>query len=239
MKLSTKLALSFCCVITVLLVLSAAALRNIAAMNERIDEMDAVWLPSVIAIQSMNVDLNAVRADLASILSQTYVDEIRKYEKSLAASLADIQKNYALYATLIDVQPAASDSRDKALMARIADLSKEEDAIRAKLVKNMLDGRRGPANALFNSKYRPVFDELGKTYAQAVELNVTGSREVARQAAEIGQRARRMTVALALAAVLISLGIAWRITRSVGLQLGKDPGELAVIARRGAEGDYS
>ena len=239
MKLSTKLALSFCCVITVLLVLSAAALRNIAAMNERIDEMDAVWLPSVIAIQSMNVDLNAVRADLASILSQTYVDEIRKYEKSLAASLADIQKNYALYATLIDVQPAASDSRDKALMARIADLSKEEDAIRAKLVKNMLDGRRGPANALFNSKYRPVFDELGKTYAQAVELNVTGSREVARQAAEIGQRARRMTVALALAAVLISLGIAWRITRSVGLQLGKDPGELAVIARRVAEGDYS
>ncbi len=124
-------------------------------------------------------------------------------------------------------------------MARIADLSKEEDAIRAKLVKNMLDGRRGPANALFNSKYRPVFDELGKTYAQAVELNVTGSREVARQAAEIGQRARRMTVALALAAVLISLGIAWRITRSVGLQLGKDPGELAVIARRVAEGDYS
>ena len=239
MKLSTKLALSFCCVITVLLVLSAAALRNIAAMNERIDEMDAVWLPSVIAIQSMNVDLNAVRADLASILSQTYVDEIRKYEKSLAASLADIQKNYALYATLIDVQPAASDSRDKALMARIADLSKEEDAIRAKLVKNMLDGRRGPANALFNSKYRPVFDELGKTYAQAVELDVTGSREVARQAAEIGQRARRMTVALALAAVLISLGIAWRITRSVGLQLGKDPGELAVIARRVAEGDYS
>lgn len=95
MKLSTKLALSFCCVITVLLVLSAAALRNIAAMNERIDEMDAVWLPSVIAIQSMNVDLNAVRADLASILSQTYVDEIRKYEK-VWPLLADIQKNYAL-----------------------------------------------------------------------------------------------------------------------------------------------
>ena len=239
MKLSTKLALSFCGLIAVLLVLSAAALRNIAAMNERINEMDAVWLPSVIAIQSMNVDLNAVRADLASILSQSYVEEIRKYEKSLAVSLENIQKNYALYASLLDVHPAASDSRDKELMARIADLSKEEDAIRAKLVKNMLDGRRGPANALFNSKYRPVFDALGKTYAAAVELNVTGSREVARQAAEIGLRARNMTIALALIAVLVSLGIAWRITRSVGVQLGKDPGELAVIARRVAEGDYS
>ena len=80
MKLGAKLVLSFGCLIAVILVSSAITIRNVGEMNGKVREIDEAWLPSVIAIQSMNVRLNSLRADLASIMSQNYAEEIRKYE---------------------------------------------------------------------------------------------------------------------------------------------------------------
>ena len=71
-----------------------------------------------------------------------------------------------------------------------------------------------------------------------MHINVTGSKIAAQSAADAGQKARDISIAITLAAVLISICITWILTRSVGRQLGKDPGELAVIARRVANGDY-
>ena len=93
MKLGAKLVLSFGSLIAVILVSSAVTMHNVGEMNGKVREIDEAWLPSVTAIQSMNVQLNSLRADLASIMSQTYADEIRKYEKNLQDSMDSIQRD--------------------------------------------------------------------------------------------------------------------------------------------------
>ena len=238
MKLGAKLVLSFGCLIAVILALSLAAVRNVGQMNEKIREIDEAWLPSVIAIQSMNVQLNSLRADLASIMSQNYAEEIRKYEKNLQESMDSIQQDYTAYMRLRQTAPTLGNAEDKAVMARIAELYAQENKAREAIIKNVLDGRRGLANVAFDKKYRPVFQQLGTAYGTVVGMNVTGSRAAAQSAAETGQKARNMSLVLTLLAVVVSICITWALTRSVGRQLGKDPGELAVIARRVANGDY-
>ena len=86
MKLGVKLMLSFLSVIAILLVLSGVGIKNLDAMNSRVREIDSTWLPAVIAVQAMNIQINAVRADLAAIMSQNYADEIRKYEARISRS---------------------------------------------------------------------------------------------------------------------------------------------------------
>ena len=238
MKLGAKLVLSFACLIAVILVSSAVTIHNVGEMNGKVREIDEAWLPSVIAIQSMNVQLNSLRADLASIMSQNYADEIRKYEKNLQDSVDSIQLDQKAYLQLRNDNPAIDSDNGKALMARIADLSAQESTAREGIIKGVLDGRRGVANVAYDKKYRPVFQQLGETYGEVVHMNVTGSKIAAQSAADAGQKARDISIAITFAAVLISICITWILTRSVGRQLGKDPGELAVIARRVANGDY-
>ena len=238
MKLGAKLVFSFCSIIAVILVLSIVAIRNVDEMNSKIQEIDVAWLPSVIAVQSMNVQLNSLRADLASIMSQNYAEEIRKYESNLQNSTDSIQKNLETYTALRQNAPATDSPEGKAIMTRIADLYEKEGKERTSIIKNVLDGRRGVANVAFDKKYRPVFQQLGDAYDEVVHLNVTGSRNAAQSAAETGRKSRTVSIILALAAVAISIAITWSLTRSVGRQLGKDPGELAAIARRVANGDY-
>ena len=235
MKLGAKLVLSFGSLIAVILVSSAVTMHNVGEMNGKVREIDEAWLPSVTAIQSMNVQLNSLRADLASIMSQTYADEIRKYEKNLQDSMDSIQRDQAAYLQLRNATPGMDSEQGKALMTRIADLSQQESKAREGIIKGVLDGRRGVA---FDKKYRPVFQELGETYGEVVRMNVTGSKAAAQSATDAGQKTRNMSIAITLAAVVISICITWMLTRSVGRQLGKDPGELAVIARRVANGDY-
>ena len=166
MKLGAKLVLSFACLIAVILVSSAVTIHNVGEMNGKVREIDEAWLPSVIAIQSMNVQLNSLRADLASIMSQNYADEIRKYEKNLQDSVDSIQLDQKAYLQLRSSNPAIDSDNGKALMARIADLSAQESKAREGIIKGVLDGRRGVANVAYDKKYRPVFQQLGETYGK-------------------------------------------------------------------------
>ena len=58
-------------------------------------------LPSVIAVQSMHTELNAVRADLAAMISQPNADELRYYEKHMDEALAVIKRHHDIYQELL------------------------------------------------------------------------------------------------------------------------------------------
>ncbi|SCM73112.1 methyl-accepting chemotaxis protein [Desulfovibrio sp. 86] len=239
MKLGVKLTLSFLSVIAILLVLSGVAIKNLDAMNARVREIDSTWLPAVIAVQAMNIQLNAVRADLAAIMSQNYADEIRKYEARIQQSLQIMQENRDAFLTLMQTLPAGLASTDKELIERLDALSAEAAEVREGMIKSMLNGRRGLAASTFDGKYRPLFDKMAEACAELVKRNVSGSQQAAAEASAIGEQARATSLILAAIAIICAAGICMYLTRSLSRQLGKDPGQLALIARRVAGGDYS
>ena len=239
MKLSSKMILSFCGVILIMLALSGVSMKNLSDINNTIEEVDKSWLPSVIAIQAMNQQLYAVRADLLTIMLHDQPEEIAYYKDRIASTLKGLRENGDKYKSLLTTHGTIADARDRQLFEEIITSLNTISDIRGRIV-DMVDKRdQGQALAIYDNEYRPLFRKLMGLFDEIVLLNVRGSNEASHEAFSIAETSRTTTILLALAGIVISVLLIFFLTRSVNRQLGKDPGELNILARRVADGDYN
>ena len=239
MKLSSKMILSFCGIILIMLSLSGVSMKNLSDINSNIEEVDKSWLPSVIAIQGMNQQLYAVRADLLTMMLHNEPEEISYYKDHIAATLKILRENGDKYKTLLNAHGSAAGNKDRQLFEEILASLSTISGIRGKIV-DMVDKRdHVQALAIYNNEYRPLFRKLMGLFDEIVLQNVKGSSDASHKASSIVETSRTTTIVLALAGIVVSIFLIFFLTRSVNRQLGKDPGELNIIARRVAGGDYN
>ncbi len=239
MKLSSKMILSFCGVILIMLALSGVSMKNLSDINNTIEEVDKSWLPSVIAIQGMNQQLYAVRADLLTMMLHEQPDEIAYYKDRITLTLKGLRENGDKYKGLLAAHGTIADARDRQLFEEIITSLNTISGIRGRIV-DMVDKRdHGQALAIYDNEYRPLFRKLMALFDEIVILNVKGSSDASHNAFSIVETSRTTTILLALAGIVISVLLIFFLTRSVNRQLGKDPGELNILARRVADGDYN
>ena len=239
MKLSSKMILSFCGVILIMLALSGVSMKNLSDINNTIEEVDKSWLPSVIAIQGMNQQLYAVRADLLTMMLHEQPDEIAYYKDRITLTLKGLRENGDKYKGLLAAHGTIADARDRQLFEEIIASLNTISGIRGRIV-DMVDKRdHGQALAIYDNEYRPLFRKLMALFDEIVILNVKGSSDASHNAFNIVEASRTTTILLALAGIVISVLLIFFLTRSVNRQLGKDPGELNILARRVADGDYN
>ncbi|MDY0259527.1 MAG: methyl-accepting chemotaxis protein [Desulfovibrio sp.] len=239
MKLSSKMILSFCGVILIMLALSGVSMKNLSDINNTIEEVDKSWLPSVIAIQGMNQQLYAVRADLLTMMLHEQPDEIAYYKDRITLTLKGLRENGDKYKALLATHGTAADARDRQLFEEIITSLNTISGIRGRIVDMVDKSDHGQALAIYDNEYRPLFRKLMGLFDEIVILNVKGSSDASHNAFNIVETSRTTTILLALAGIVISVLLIFFLTRSVNRQLGKDPGELNILARRVADGDYN
>ena len=239
MKLSSKMILSFCGVILIMLALSGVSMKNLSDINNTIEEVDKSWLPSVIAIQGMNQQLYAVRADLLTMMLHEQPEEIAYYKDRIALTLKGLRENGDKYKGLLAAHGTIADARDRQLFEEIITSLNTISGIRGRIVDMVDKSNHGQALAIYDNEYRPLFRKLMALFDEIVILNVKGSSDASHNAFSIVETSRTTTILLALAGIVISVLLIFFLTRSVNRQLGKDPGELNILARRVADGDYN
>ena len=239
MKLSSKMILSFCGVILIMLALSGVSMKNLSDINNTIEEVDKSWLPSVIAIQGMNQQLYAVRADLLTMMLHEQPDEIAYYKDRITLTLKGLRENGDKYKGLLAAHGTIADARDRQLFEEIIASLNTISGIRGRIVDMVDKSNHGQALAIYDNEYRPLFRKLMALFDEIVILNVKGSSDASHNAFSIVEISRTTTILLALAGIVISVLLIFFLTRSVNRQLGKDPGELNILARRVADGDYN
>ena len=239
MKLSSKMILSFCGVILIMLALSGVSMKNLSDINNTIEEVDKSWLPSVIAIQSMNQQLYAVRADLLTMMLHEQPDEIAYYKDRITLTLKGLRENGDKYKGLLATNGTIADARNRQLFEEIITSLNTISGIRGRIVDMVDKSDHGQALAIYDNEYRPLFRKLMGLFDEIVILNVKGSSDASHNAFSIVEISRTTTILLALAGIVISVLLIFFLTRSVNRQLGKDPGELNILARRVADGDYN
>ena len=239
MKLSSKMILSFCGVILIMLALSGVSMKNLSDINNTIEEVDKSWLPSVIAIQGMNQQLYAVRADLLTMMLHEQPEEIAYYKDRITLTLKGLRENGDKYKGLLAAHGTIADARDRQLFEEIIASLNTISGIRGRIVDMVDKSDHGQALAIYDNEYRPLFRKLMGLFDEIVILNVKGSSDASHNAFSIVETSRTTTILLALAGIVISVLLIFFLTRSVNRQLGKDPGELNILARRVADGDYN
>ena len=239
MKLSSKMILSFCGVILIMLALSGVSMKNLSDINNTIEEVDKSWLPSVIAIQGMNQQLYAVRADLLTMMLHEQPEEIAYYKDRITLTLKGLRENGDKYKGLLAAHGTIADARDRQLFEEIIASLNTISGIRGRIVDMVDKSNHEQALAIYDNEYRPLFRKLMALFDEIVILNVKGSSDASHNAFSIVEISRTTTILLALAGIVISVLLIFFLTRSVNRQLGKDPGELNILARRVADGDYN
>lgn len=101
MPLSRKLFLSFAGIIVLILLQFIVLLRGAEDLNTAVARMDQELLPSVVAVQSMNMQLYSARSDLAALTTHTDKVTITEYHSRIKRTLRQMERQAAAYDALL------------------------------------------------------------------------------------------------------------------------------------------
>ncbi len=133
------------------------------------------------------------------------------------------------------IDEMVSSDEERALFARLANVSKLYLSTRADIMKAKEAGSQEEANKHFEQGFLPVSKEYESIVQQLLDLQRKSIDASAQQVDAIAASSRNLLVALAGFVLALSLLCAWRLTVGITRPIGK----AAAMARRIADGDLS
>ena len=233
MKLSTKIAASMGALAVLMAVLGVYLIMQLGRVNDVSSEMADRLIPIVTAADEMNNAATEYRLAEALHLYSTEPAQMKEYEKrqeKWAAVIAgDVKKLEGML-----FSPQAK----QAFQAYLAAHQAYRDTHR-RLLAFSQENRTQEALVLLNGDSRAQYDKMSEaldTLLAAINNTITESNIAGD---EMYANSRLLGIILVVFAVLTAVILTLLLVRNTLRQLGKDPGELNVIAKRVVDGDYN
>ena len=232
-KLATKLGAAFFTLVLLTAGLGAYAVRQMGAINEHMEAIAENSLPGVETVGKLRLTANLIRraeADHVLSVDDKEMAAIEKRIDELKARLAEFQ---TAYEKLIE----AGDEREAYEQYR-----RHRDVYMGALARSLSISRGGAAafeqaKAHFHDVTAGAFDSVSDGLTRLGDINMKGANEARKSARASYAHAHDWTIALVAVSVVLAIGLAVVIVRSVTRQLGGEPGEAASLARSVAAGD--
>ncbi|HSV70004.1 MAG TPA: methyl-accepting chemotaxis protein [Methylibium sp.] len=232
-KLATKLGAAFAAVVVLMAILGAVALRQLAMIDEHMEEIAENSLPGVLRVGQLRLAANRIRRAEADHVMSTADTEKAAIEKTIGELEAQLDKLQAAYEPLV----VTDDER-----AAYTHYRTQREAYLAALPQSLVSVRDGAAaferaRSHFHDRTAGAFDGVANALTALGDVNMKHADEARAAAREAYAHARTWTLGLILLGVVTAVLLAWQLVRSVTRQLGGEPGEAAGLARHVAGGD--
>jgi methyl-accepting chemotaxis protein len=209
LKISLKLALAFLAVLSLTTFMGIFSIVELSQVNQTSTDMEVNWMPSVRVTSEMNTNTSDFRiAELQHILS-TEDRDMAKYEQDMSRITATLEKNRTDYEKLI-----SSPEEQK-----IYDLFKGNWnaylAEHQKLLNLSRANKNDEAKALIRGSSQKMFDDASNELQKLVDLNVEGGKQASKTGDALYASSRTWIIAVLIAAVLVSAGLAYVVVRSI------------------------
>jgi methyl-accepting chemotaxis protein len=231
LKVWARLALGFSIVLVLMAALAINGVANMATMQDkmtRIVEGDNVKAKLVTDLRQ---SVMAAIINGRNIALMNEAAEIEAENKRLAANRAEYKALFDKLSSMIG-NDAEKTALDKIVTARGASVE-----VVTRMTALAKAGQREESNRVLLSELQPLQTKTVAAMDDMVRYLEQQVLDAAAQAAEAHQAARRQTLLITLAALLLGSVMAWLITRSLLRQLGGEPGYAAGIASRIADGE--
>ena len=206
LKIAKKLGFGFALVLILTAVLGIFAIRELSRVNRSTVEIAGDWLPSVKTIAELRFDTSQLRrSELNYFLMQDKAGTINKIEQQQAEIGEDEKK----YDSLI------SSDEERRLYEQFRSDWDKHLAVKDRVLELAKAGHEREAQALLMTEGLTTFAEADKALAEDVNVNDSGAKAEARQAAAIYSSARYWVVGMLLATIIVGLIIATAIARSI------------------------
>ena len=229
MTIATRLKLSFGVMVALLLALVGNAAWQMKDLRTASLDLSDNWLPSVQYVNAMNTNTSDFRlAEFEHVLN-TDDKAMGQIEAKIAAALADFTKNRDAYVPLI------TGPQEQGLWDAFQTDWKRYLDIHHKVIELSRQNKNEEAKALLEGESAQLFDRASQSLLKDVEFNTKGSQQSSQNAGHTYQYAVVELVAGAVVAVLLAIGLAMWIIRSI-----TGPLQQALnVAERVAEGNLT
>ena len=238
MKLSARLAWAFGLLLVLLIGIAATAAKQISVINEALVYYTANTTPSLQAVRSWQERMAAIRMLQAQHLMTVSAEEMTALEASIQ------QASDQLNTALKEHEKLLSDDKDRELWKNVIDTTGLAMANWDKLKAMSRDTLNDPekieeARRLFTGKSERLFKAAAVAIDQEWDFKSGVARELAEKGTATYQLSRLMLLVACTVALVLGVGAAIIVVRSIARQMGGEPGEVARIALAIAEGDLS
>ncbi|MBI3285161.1 MAG: MCP four helix bundle domain-containing protein [Burkholderiales bacterium] len=227
MKIGTRLGIGFGFVLLLMLGIAALALTQMAVI-QRANEIlvSQEWVKAKLA----NTALDNARGSIARVFQMVAADD----DKEAAAALERLQANTAAFdAALTDIEPLLRLPEGRSILAQSRAARNRYVAAYEDVLQKLKNGEREQAGKLAYGPTYAALHEFARDLRAMVELQQRLFEQGGRGSAAAFATARMEMIGLSLAAVLLGLGFAWRLSGSITHPLAR----ALALAQTVAAGD--
>ncbi len=211
--------------------LGAFALLQMSNMRAQSDEVDNNWLPSVMAVGDMSQDMLRLRALTMRLLLNRDPKALEQNVAKLSElrnGLTDTQRRYEGLIALPE---------ERALFDRFKVAEHKYLELQAQVVQLSGQNRVAEASTILNEQMSVLADEIAVTLRELVDLNKHNANLATEAARQVFNHSRVWVAAMIALTTLITIGLAWLLTRSIVVPLTQSLGVAEVVAGGDLTGD--
>jgi methyl-accepting chemotaxis protein len=216
LNIGPRLAAAFTLVVALAVVAVGVAVSRMAHMNGQAQGIGSELLPRMRLVNDINDEVAIITRELREALIAA--DEPAAARTALDGTLAARAK----ITQLIDQLSArASDPEEQALLVDIKARNTEYDQRQDAFIALVKAGQAREARTALAQQVRPALQPLLKAFEKLTDHEVSLVQAAAHQIDQDYGLARNLMLALTLAMVCCSAGLAWLITRSITQPIGR------------------
>ncbi|MDD2055373.1 methyl-accepting chemotaxis protein [Pseudomonas putida] len=215
MNIAPRAFLGFAFIALLVIVLGVFALNRMTVIRQASVDMEANQLPSISALGNLTENVLRLRITSFRILVNREPAALQDTEVRIGDLVRKARQAQQTYAAL----PA--ESEEKALYQRFA--ATLDDYLRAQeqMLELSRQGKTEEMRTLINTQIKNGTDQMGEQLNKLVEINSTGAKQAAREAGEHYDNANLGIILVALVAAVMTVLLAWLLTRSIVAPLGR------------------
>jgi methyl-accepting chemotaxis protein len=212
MKIGAKLGIGYGTILSLVVVLGALSLLEMAKINANLLDIATNWLPSVQTLGELRFDAASVRRLELLYLVTTDRAGVRKRMDDALATLAQGEKAY---------EPMISSDEERRIYQNFHTAWDKHIAVRDTLIGLTDQGKSKDALALSDGDGVATYTAADQFLGEDVKLNAKGSEDAVKSAAVVYSSSRYLVIGLLAIAVIIGIVVSVTASRSISGAAGR------------------
>jgi methyl-accepting chemotaxis protein len=224
MNIAPRAALGFGVLALLVFGLGAFALMQMSSMRKQSDLVESKWLPSVMELGTMGQDLMRIRTLTLRLMLNRSADALQENYAKIDQLKAGLQSTEQRYVALIE-SPHERELYEGFAAAKQAYYQRQNRIMELSRQNQMDD-----ALQVINGEMNQYADKMTQALNELTAINKKGASEATDLAQQVFGNAQSWVMGMIVLTALITLVLAWGLTRSIVQPLAQALGIAQVIA---------
>jgi methyl-accepting chemotaxis protein len=224
MNIAPRAALGFGVLALLVFGLGAFALVQMSSMRKQSDLVESKWLPSVMELGTMGQDLMRIRTLTLRLMLNRSADALQENYAKVDQLKAGLQSTEQRYAALI------ASPHERALYEGFAAAKEAYFQRQNRVMELSRHNQMDDALQVINGEMNQYADKMTQALNELTAINKKGAGEATDLAQQVFGNAQGWVMGMIVLTALITLVLAWGLTRSIVQPLAQALGIAQVIA---------